>query len=465
MSSLGCSSCARLCAVSLGLSIVASVAVACAPHAPAKLAAKSKPMAAAAPALEPSVAWASQVGQPVLPKHAPTANELRIEPATLVDSEYASSELVPVRRLVYRVTLILPAGMRTHRPAIAAPAGELHLDIGDQRLRARFIGPGWPIDEGSEVRLRADVPGVYLFDGAGGRPLPPGQLASWFQGEEGLRARTDVRLRHDIGAPNEGPGDLLCAFLAEWSQTSREELLPHCAGTLPPGFRCGIWSAELTAIVPLNLPRAHLRADAVDPPAPAVSRAVRDLLDPRDLERILPTMVRPTQEPAAAAVRPAQEPAAGVVRPAADVAAAGIRLAPEAAPDGVRPAPEAAGPAMGPEASTELRPGSEASSGSATVTDAAVGGEGIGVDNRTPARLVIIAQGLPLGWIKPQTSGRLLGLEPGYYRIAALRSSGLLVMPPVLTRVPVDLHFGAVPNAATRPQLKAPLLNSPEAAR
>jgi hypothetical protein len=290
--------------------------------------------------------------------------------------------------------------MRTHRPAIAAPAGELHVDVGDQRLRARFIGPGWPIDEGSEVRLRVDVPGVYLFDGAGGRPLPPGQLASWFQGEDGLRARTDVRLRHDVEkAPTEGPGDLLCAFLAEWSQTPRDDLSPRCVGSLPTVFRCGIWSAELTAIVPLNLPRAHLRADAVDPPTLAISSPVRDLLDPRDLARIAPTPVRLLPEEVAAQA------------------------------------------------------------------DAAVSGEGIAVDNRTPMRLVIIVQGLPLGWVKPQTSGRFLGLEPGYYKIAALRSSGLLVMPPVLTRVPADLHFGGLPNATNNAQLKEPLLNSPEAAR
>jgi hypothetical protein len=289
-----------------------------------------------------------------------------------------------------------------HRPPIAGPAGELHVDVGDQRLRARFIGPGWPIDDGSEVRLRADVPGVYLFDGAGGRPLPPGQLASWFQGQPGLRARTEVQLRHDMGAPNEGPGDLLCAFLAEWSQTSRDELLPRCAGSLPPGFRFGMWSADLTAIVPLNLPRAHLRADAVDPPAPVVTTAVRPLLELEDLERIVPTPVR---------------------------------FPPE---------------------------GSE-------ILDAAVSGEGIAVDNRTPARLVIIVQGLPVGWIQPQTSGRFVGLPPGYYRIAALRPSGLLVMAPVLTRVPADLHFGGVagPTAATTDgaQLKEPLLSSPEAAR
>jgi hypothetical protein len=334
----------------------------------------------------------------VLPKRPLAANEVKIEPATLVDNEYAGNELVPVRRLVYRVTLFLPAGMRVHRPPVAGPAGELHVDVGDQRLRARFIGPGWPIDEGSEVRLRADVPGVYLFDGAGGRPLPPGQLASWFQGEEGLRARTDVRLRHDIGAANEGPGDLLCAFLAEWSQTSREELLPRCAGSLPPGFRFGMWSADLTAIVPLNLPRAHLRADAVDPPAPVLTTTMRTLLELSDLERIAPTPVR-------------------------------------FPPDGAS-------------------------------LDAAVSGEGIAVENHTPARLVIVVQGLPIGWIQPQTSGRFVGLASGYYRIAALRPSGLLVMPPVLTRVPVDLHFGGSAAAvADSAQLKEPLRSSPEAAR
>jgi hypothetical protein len=361
-------------------------------------------MAAAPGAAEPSLSWASHVGQPVLPKQAPTAKETKVEPATLVDNEYANAELVPVRHLVYRVTLILPGGLHTHRPAIAGPAGELHLDVGDQRLRARFVGPGWPIDEGSEVRLRSDVPGVYLFDSAGGRPLPPGQLASWFQGEAGLRARTDVRLRHDVGDPNEGPGDLLCAFLAEWSQIAREDMLPRCAGTLPPGFRLGIFSAELTAILPLNLARKHLRADAVEPPTPALAAPVRQLLEARDIERILPTPVR-------------------------------------------------------------LAKGDTA----AVAVDAAVSGDGIWVDNRTPARLLVVVQGLPIGWVKPQTSGRFAGLSPGYYRIAVLRPSGLFVMPPALTRVPVDLHFGGPggqgPPVVTSAQLKEPEPISPEAAR
>ena len=59
----------------------------------------------------------------------------------LADSGYAGHDLVTVRRLVYRVTLQVPDTLRP-RPPVLAPAGELSIDIGDERLRARFLGPG-----------------------------------------------------------------------------------------------------------------------------------------------------------------------------------------------------------------------------------------------------------------------------------------------------------------------------------
>jgi hypothetical protein len=249
---------------------------------------------------ETSAPWAHQVGRSVLPKSPPTPGEVKIEPATVADNTYAGQDLVTVRRLVYRVTLQVPDTLLP-RPPVLAPAGELSVDISDERLRARFLGPGWPVDEGSEVRMRGDVPGVYLFDGDGGRPLGPGQLSRWFQGDESMRGRVDVRVRTDPNAvKEEGPGALLCAFLAELGQIPREYLLPSCADSLPPGFRFGPWNAELSAIVPLNLPRSRLRADAHGPPDPLSTANYRALFEPRDLLRLTPTPVRAAVAEAAA---------------------------------------------------------------------------------------------------------------------------------------------------------------------
>jgi hypothetical protein len=207
----------------------------------------------------------------------------------LTDSEYASAEPVPIKRMVYRVSVQVPSVMKVGRPLIAPPAGELHIDVGAERLRARFSGPGWPIDDGSEVRLRGDVPGMYLFDANGGRPLPPGQLSAWFEGQlSGVRTRSALQIRDYLAAPNEGLGDLLCALLAEWTGNTREEVAYRCVGIVPPGFSFGVWNAELTALVPMMVPRSTLRADAVEPPAPLPRRARRVLLEPGELGRIAP---------------------------------------------------------------------------------------------------------------------------------------------------------------------------------
>jgi hypothetical protein len=246
---------------------------------------------------ESSFAWASQVGRSVLPQSTPSARDMKIEPATLADNAYAGKELVVVRRLVYRVAYLVPAALREHKPPVLSPAGELHIDVAADRLRARFVGPGWPVDDGSEVRLRADVPGSYLFDGDGGRPLGPGRLAHWFQGDAALHGRVEVDVRKDPNAASEdGPGDLLCAFLAEWSHTPRDDMTARCAGSLPPGFRYGPWIADLTAIVPLTLPRFVLRADAGFPPDPLATAPAHALFEARDLVRLPPSPARNVPE-------------------------------------------------------------------------------------------------------------------------------------------------------------------------
>jgi hypothetical protein len=390
------------------LALIGSCSLACSDRS-ARSAANSRPVSTRPAESETSNAWANQVGHSVLPKSAPTASEVKIEPAILADNGYAGHDLVTVRRLVYRVTLQLPDTLRP-RPPVLAPAGELSIDIGEERLRARFLGPGWPVDEGSEVRLRGDIPGVYLFDGDGGRPLGPGKLARWFQGDESVHGRVDVRVATDPNAvKEEGPGELLCAFLAEWGQIPREYLLPSCAGSLPPGFRFGPWSAELSAIVPLSLPRSQLRADALAPPDPLSTSNSHALFEPRDLIRITPTPLR-------------------------------------------------------------------AVPGEAAALDAAVSGNALAIDNRTPSRVAVVVQGVVIGWVKPQQVGSFQGLTPGYYRVAALRPLGTLALPVTFMRVPAEVVLGKLvesqPAAPAQPaqaapgaQLSEPLLNSPDAAR
>lgn len=189
-------------------------------------------------------------------------------PAAVPDDAWAEGPPVPARRIVYRVELQVPVGLGTPPPSVPTPLAELRVDVADDRLRARFVGPGWPVPPGSEVRLRRDRPGVYLFDGEGGRPLRPTELADWFQGGTRRGYRPFVRLRRAGDQPLDGPGELVCAFLAELgAQRSRDPLVQRCGRHgAPSRFRLGTWAAVRTADVPLDLPRADLRADEVDPP-------------------------------------------------------------------------------------------------------------------------------------------------------------------------------------------------------
>jgi hypothetical protein len=184
--------------------------------------------------------------------------------------------------------------MREAHPPLLPTSGELHLDVGEDRLRARFLGTAWPIDDGTEVRLRADTPGVYLYDGAGGRPLPRNHLASWFLGDEVPHSRrTALTIRRDSGPSAEGPADMVCALLAEWTASPREETMRQCSGgALPLGFRFGIWVADITAIVPMSVPRSQLRADAVGLPRAFTSSRLRPLRDAREIAKLAPLSPR-----------------------------------------------------------------------------------------------------------------------------------------------------------------------------
>jgi hypothetical protein len=190
----------------------------------------------------------------------------RVVTAFVPDGDYAGDEVVEARRLVYRVRLRVPRSLGDAPETVPHGATELAIDVSADRLRARFEGTGWPVPAGSEVRLRADQPGVYVFDDRGGRPLGPGQLAAWFEGGR-LRRDPSVRVRPAPVRQQRGPGLLVCRFLAEWSSSAPDALARRCgeAGTLVD-FRVGLWRADRTADVAMDLPRSGLRADQEDPP-------------------------------------------------------------------------------------------------------------------------------------------------------------------------------------------------------
>lgn len=196
---------------------------------------------------------------------------------------------VRVRRLVYRVGYSVPPAFRERRAEMAPPATELEIDLSPDRLRARFVGPGWPFGRGAEVRLRADLPGVYVFDGEGGRSLGSGELASWFEGKPFGQARSTPRVRRESGAPSDPGSEPLCALIAEWTAQERDDVASRCAGgSIPPAFSFGPWRAELTAMVPMTLPGSGLRADAGDPPPPIAPMPNGTTLAAGDLGRIVP---------------------------------------------------------------------------------------------------------------------------------------------------------------------------------
>jgi hypothetical protein len=307
---------------------------------------------------ERAPSWATEVGKS-LSQGWQLGAANRVTPAPVADRQFDSDEPVQVRRLVYRATIDLPQGLRApHTPVLPSPS-ELHLDVAVDRLRGRFVGPSWPVDEGSELRMRADIPGVYMFDGSGGRPLAPGHLASWFNGDEGEQfPRQPVTVRAESGPSAEGPSDLVCALIAEWTAQPRSALDQWCEnGTLLQKFKFGVWSFDLTAIVPMAMPRSQLRADAVALPKPLSSFRARHLLDTRDIERLAPIVIRPAANQGLAPID-AGPPGSGVLR----------------------------------------------------------------AENRGSTRMLLVVQGVPIAWLQPRAATELTGFMPGYYRVGAVRT-------------------------------------------
>jgi len=207
--------------------------------------------------------------------------------ATVGDERFAEGPPVPARRVVYRVTLLVTPGLGSTGSALREATAELSIDVSMDRLRARFVGAGWPLPEGTEVRIRRDLPGVYLFDGQGGRPLGPGQMAAWFR-DGRVRKAARLWIRQPISR-TEGPGDLICRFIAEWAAASVDDLARRCgSGGAPPAFRVGPWRAEQTADVEVTLPRSALRADAESPPSVPPDEESGIFLPPHVLRHLRP---------------------------------------------------------------------------------------------------------------------------------------------------------------------------------
>jgi hypothetical protein len=326
--------------------------------------------------------WAARVGKPPWSGAQPEGARAEVRSAVASDATEDSAELVSARRLVYRVNLLMPQSLQDRNARVSAAAGELHIDASLQRLRARFVGPGWPVNEGVEVRLRPDVPGVYLFDAEGGRSIGPGQLAAWFEGRTAhdsreVQSRVRIRREYRAHAGEVSPGHLMCMLLAEWTNQPREAVQNRCFGLSPAqGFRFGPFSAELTAVVPLQLPRYSLRADEVDAPEPIAAATHGAMLDTFD------------------ALRP------------------------------MRAGPEIGDESIAQDAGADVDPGV------------------LEVFNHTDTRAIIIVQGVPIGWVASGERARFAGFNPGVYRVGALRPLGILRMPPRPVRIPGTLSLG-----------------------
>lgn len=330
---------------------------------------RREPVPAALPApAPPPVDWARGVARaPVV--SVKDTDGWQVRQAVMDDHAEGALASIAVRRLVYRVGYSVPPAFRERRAEMAPPATELEIDLSPDRLRARFVGPGWPFGPGAEVRLRADLPGVFIFDGDGGRSLGSGELASWFEGKPFGEAHSTPRVRRESGAPSDAGSEPLCSLIAEWTAQERDDVASRCAGgSIPPAFAFGPWRAELTAMVPMTLPGGALRADAAEPPPPIAPVATGTTLAPADLARVVPA------------------------RGASDIGAVLAAL---------------------------------------------------DVDNSAgDTRVIVLVDGVPIGWVNAGASARFDGLRAGTHRVGALRPLGVVRAPARKLRIPGLLTLG-----------------------
>lgn len=295
---------------------------------------------------------------PVIVEEATITGDRRvvIRPAARLD-EHDGDRPVRVKRLVYRFVPHLPWSLGNGRTELLPPTGELTIDVAGGRLRARFVGNGFPVDDGSEVRLRSDMPGVYVFDAAGGRPEGTGQLAAWFQSGPGART---VELKVRTSAQDEPTTiDLVCRFFGEWAGTSIAAVRRSCsADGLPVRFRFGPYQVERTAEAWIDVPERALRADHIDPPRNLVHVRRVDFHTREELGLIAPSPEEPLEH----------------------------RRRPDE--------PEV------------------------VVTD------GLATENRTGARVLVVVDGVALGWLDPGERATFEGIPAGGHLVGGMMPLG-----------------------------------------
>lgn len=277
---------------------------------------------------------------------------VEIEPALHRD-EFVSGGEVRVRRIIYQVNPVVTWALGYGNTELLAPTGEIVLDISGSRLRARFQGTGLAADDGSEIRLRADEHGTYVFDGRGGRSVGTGQLAAWYQDGPGARG-VEFKLRQAV--PDDAHTiELVCRFFGEWAGASIASVRRACGSLgLPTKFRFGPYRIDRTAETVVYLPETALRSDEREPPRGLRHESVVQFFEPRALARLAPTIDDVPER----RLRP------GEVRPTVD--------------------------------------------------------EGMTVENRTGARVLVTIDGVALGWLDPSETTHFSGMPPGGYWVGAM---------------------------------------------
>jgi hypothetical protein len=226
------------------------------------------------PAPRASAASRTERLRPASPEQVwlPLADEGRfpdyvVRPDFSPDTEFTDDTPVEAHRVIYRFRTNVPAMFGRGIESVPRAATELLLLVTPDRIRAQFSGPAWPVHAESEVRVRGDRPGAYVFDGAGGRPLGPGQMAHWFDGGP-PRRHVRVWLRIDEARSEADIGSMICRFLAEWTSSSVDALTAQCSGGVPRWIRIGPYVGDRTADVEVMVQRRQLRADHEEPPEP-----------------------------------------------------------------------------------------------------------------------------------------------------------------------------------------------------
>lgn len=219
-----------------------------------------------------------------------------ITPAAAPDTEYTDPSPEPIRRVVYRFTLRFIGGAERDS-TLPLPGGELSLDVTGDRLRADFRGNGWPVPAGSQVRMRLEQGGAYVFDNTHGRPIGVGGLSVWFSGGRTTES-IELSVRRTEPSQDTHAPSMVCRFFAELAAQPVDRNARRCAEDgMPTLLRLGPYLVDRTADVGIVAPRATMRADEMDPPPRIYSEPNRPFLSAEELARLVPSNEIPEREP------------------------------------------------------------------------------------------------------------------------------------------------------------------------